>query len=382
MKARRPKRRSIQQRLLAAHRERLQKHGDVLGVGIGAAYSEAKNRITRTGRRGRPIHWTNLALKVLVREKRQDIDDSERIPRHVELRVGRRGGEKLYKFRVDVVTLGSARDAPGRVRLQSGVDATWPKTGTPRPGCRFLFGLPLPGSRPEDLPEAFEEFEWEIGTVGCVAERDGRAYVISAGHVVANIYQTDPHFPTEQGDGFKIAFDTAKPVLCSSDTHTRIVPDSPLTADGMTVDAVAILLPIQDFPLKGRLPDWVVPDSSDLQWFIGREGYVLVERDGEFHKVRGEVEAIWLPRDETFGQVTVTLPQTVTLRFYGSDTTEAGDSGAPVLALRGDKLNLLGFHFFEGDRRADVPDIRTFSTGTAAYVALRHVGAELISGAF
>jgi len=286
------KRQSIAQRLLAIHARRLQQHPDVLGAGVGAPYSEKKKQITRKGRRGQPIHWTKLALKVFVREKREP-NEAERIPPYVTLKVGKGAGAKTYKFRVDVVTLGEVRQAPGRSLLQAG-QTGWPAMRKPLPGCRLLFGIPSSAANGSaDLPNRFdpEEFGWlKVGTIGCVAGTEEQPYLLTAGHVTTEIYKSDPQFPTQPEDKCMIGFDGENAMLCPIDAVTRIVPHSPLTTDGRTVDAVAIPFPKQ--LLQESLPHWPVPSAPDLFWFFGREAYVLVERDGALHKVRGEIEGI------------------------------------------------------------------------------------------
>lgn len=211
---------------------------------------------------------------------------------------------------------------------------------------------------------------WQVGTTSALVNTRTNPYLLTSGHVPADVYRPNARFP-----GGPIAFGVR--------THSwvrvggRLVPNSPRNSRRWIVDVVALPLPSSvriDWPaLQPR-----VPDGVGLFAFVGAKAFVRVERKGKCRDLPGRIEGVYPPHADDvpdWGKTlrSVTLPYTVQMRFDGSRTTEVGDSGAPVFAERNGKLHWLGVHFMEtGDLQ-----YRGLSVSTASHVALAHLSLSL-----
>lgn len=346
--------------------KKFQSRTGVMAVGIGLAYSERRNRFEGRPKPGRRARLSNLAIKVFVRQKRATTSLIDRLPRTVTLKVGRR----QVKFRVDVVTLGKKWPKPRQLQFQGGQVATELSGVGPVPGhkmelriCPSSTPIPLPGI---PLPTTCHR---EIGTVGWLGKNSsGDVYAITAAHVVGSVYPPAPSEALLEGEHCALSFD-GKAIACllPSGQPPDLVPALIRNSDGCIVDVAALRL---SYPPPGPEPV-VVPDMVDLDDFTGRPAYILVEHDGQPKTCPGIVETILLPSTITLNNVSTSFPSLLMLRFRDERTTEPGDSGAPVLARRNDRLYLLGFHFVEVERTSSQSDFRTASYSIPAHTALR-----------
>jgi hypothetical protein len=118
----------------------------------------------------------------------------------------------------------------------------------------------------------------------------------------------------------------------------------------------------------------IIDDALDLPRFLHREAFMLVQRRGRSLTLGGFIEQVLDPGPDARGP---RRPQRVALRFTG-ETSVAGDSGAPVMALDdAGRLHLLGFHYKETGLD---PDLRvdTTSLATAAAAVRDHIGLPIL----
>lgn len=346
--------------------KRFQSLTGVMAVGIGLAYSERRNRFVGRPKPGKRPQWRNLAIKAFVRRKRATVSVTDRLPRTVTLKVGRR----QVKFRVDVVTVGKKWPKPRQVQLQAGQVTTELSGVGSVPGCRMELRI-CPSSTPipspgMSLPTTCRR---EVGTVGWLGKNSkGDVYAITAAHVVGSVYPPLPSESLLDGEHCALSFD-GKAIACQlpSGQPPDLVPVSIRNNDGCIVDVAALRL---CYPPPGPEPV-VIPDMADLRDFMGQPAYILVERKGQPMTCPGTVETILDPKTITIKGVQTSLPSLLMLRFRDERTTEPGDSGAPVLARRNDRLYLLGFHFVEVEGTSGQPDFRTASYSVPAHTALR-----------
>lgn len=365
------RRRSISERLLDKYRDRLRRLQGVLAVGTGIPVEESKRGGRRPVDPKKARHWTQMAVKVLVADKHDPVDESQRIPRFLPLEIGRGRRKKRYQFRVDVVALGREHYDPRQCELQSGAAVAPPALCTIRPGHRLIAGRAMPGhAGTHGLPA---QYAYRVGTIGAMARVSDRTYLISAGHVIADAYVAGTTFPVAQDQPFVLAFNDHHFVALCPPTHCAL-PASPMHS-GTHTDAVALPLP-PELPCD-PWPRYALPMNPDS--FRGLTAFALVERNGQRCRLEGWIEAVYLNYVVTVPNTNISVDASyvIQMRFSGGDTTAEGDSGAPILCEANGKWYLLGFHFKEQAAPGGNLDWGSYSLSCSARHFLDRIGLEL-----
>lgn len=155
----------------------------------------------------------------------------------------------------------------------------------------------------------------------------------------------------------------------------RIQPKQIDGAYGL-IDAIAAPV-CRNIPALTWPRETVVADAADLFTMYGMVAFLGVERMSGLTWLPGTIEAVNDAGESRLLGPNLFLPQTISFRFSGDETSEQGDSGAPLVLVKDDQQFLLGFHLREIERNDRYPDSRTLSICISADATLRHLGLTL-----
>ena len=343
---------------------KLKTQHNALAIGIGLAYSERRNRWSGKSRSGKAPHWTKWTIKVLVKKKYFPRNSNDHFPQYVWLLVGKR----RQKFRVDVVEVGKRWPKPRLLEIQANKNNSKVSHSSPVPGGRIAVRT-CPNKLPKvnivnSLPDGCRQ---TIGTVGWIGQNNKKEpYLITAAHVLDRVYPPVASGSLLRGKQIALIFDQeGSGFQFPSSQPPFVVPPSILLPGGWVVDVAGLQLPYP--PHFSKIVR--VPDAVDLRRFIGGPAVIRVGRKPR--SLPGFIETVLDPFTYPFDGVLTRLPPLIVLRFRDDRTTVVGDSGAPVLARRNNRLYLLGFHFAEIDKKAGEKDFRTASFSIPAHSAFR-----------
>ncbi len=344
---------------------------NILGVAVGAGYREKKCQFDCSELCGKRLHWTKYAVVVFVRHKKIPKKKSDRLPGTITIPIGNKKHRRYFPFRVDVVAVGKPRLPHVPLQVQAGGELDLPGSGQCEEGHRFLIGQEA--IRAPIVAGLLPDFWYNTGTVGCIAkDSQGNTYLITAAHTLISVYQENALglLPTE--NKLVLGFKGSRIDCQIPSNGLPCLPPNIRTVKGLTIDAMA--LPLCASIVNGQQQqNYKIPDALKLQTFLFARAYLLAERNGKKVILPGTVEAIKIAEESNLFGVRLFHPQLIFMRFDANETSEEGDSGAPLLVNRDNQTYLLGFHVCEAERPEGGVDFRTLSFSIAAYAVFNHL---------
>ena len=369
------KRSTIVRKLEQLARRRFSHFPGVVGVGIGVKYHERAGRFAVCAHDNCPLHYTHLSIVIYV--KRKYAPRTYKLPERITLTVSGKNRQTRKTFPVDVVQCGLKPLARPRIRRRTGHSSaqyqsgTWPypNSGQCAPGSRVYF----------EWDSSESNARWSIGTIGCIATPpvgapDRSPVFLTAAHTLMDPYNAGARIPPLDYP-VRVGFQGVITSCTLGPVGMRMQPEHIDGPYGL-IDAIAAPV-CQNIQTLTWPQQTVVADAADLGTMQGMDAFLRVERTSGTTWLTGKIEAVNAAGESRLLGPKLFLPQTISFRFSGDETSEKGDSGAPLVLVKGDQQFLLGFHLRETERSDRSPDSHTLSICISADATLRHLGLTL-----